>query len=709
MKRFLSVFLAVFLILSLSITSGFATESIVLHGDAPVAHSFSDVNGSPFEDAVEYLWQRGIVVGVPGGSFAPDKYLSRAEAAVLIQRAFQLVPITPQDLEDQPELSKVRAYSGALGTVNESFTVSAAKDTIGLWAQPSVESILNVTLMETVDETFNPAAPMTSAEFSALLANALYGPEKPGDHLASAIEAGYIDAGSDTPITRGEAAAALAGLLQKSDVQSITMFVTSDIHGHLLPYTPSGSAVAIGSVARMAAIVNAHKEKYPDTFLIDGGDSPYNQNIANLFEGNSTIDVMNAMGYTATVLGNHDFDMSFENLGRLADRAEYDFLSANTYMKDGTFPEFLKESVVFETGGVTFGIIGLTDDQSKETTHYANTVDIDFADDIETAGRLIPALAEETDVVVVLSHLHGKNDDLLLAVEGIDVSVGGGQDLLGQPAYIGDSWLLNPGKHAECVNQVVLNLIDGKVVGLLYNQILLSANLPEDPEVAGIIADYLKQMDDKMNTVVGSTTVDLNGERETVRFKESNLGNLIADALRTETGTDIAFQNGGGIRASAPAGDITLEQVYAMLPFDNLVTVLDVSGQVVWDAIANSAASAGTAHGKYLQVSGLSYVYDSSLEGAERLVSVTMADGTPIDLKARYTLVCNDFMAGGGDGYTMLNALMDSDPELPLNPDVTLLYKTKTFLRELFHEYLMENSPVAPVVEDRIIDLALAQ
>lgn len=695
--RKLSLFLALLLLVTIVPIPASAADA-----------TFQDIADSPYKAAIENLQKLGIVSGTSQATFEPNRALTRAEAAMLIKKVFRLVDIVPQDLEDQPDLPKTRVYSGSLGVVNESFTVSASKDSVGHWAHYAIESVVNSDIMALTDQKFSPQAPISGDDFATALAKAIYGPEQPVEHLNKAVAEGYIpeDILGDEPLSRAEAAGALDGVLTGKSMKVIAVFVTSDIHGHLIPYTPSGSNVPVGSLARMASIVNAYREAYPGTsLLVDGGDSPYNQNIANLFEGRSTIDMMNAMKYDATVLGNHDFDMSLSNLQGLAERAEYPFLSANTYMKDGSFPGWLKESVVKEVDGVKIGIIGLTDDQSKETTHYTNTVDIEFKDDIATGKDLIPKLAAETDIVICLSHLHGKNKQLPLEAEGIDISVGGGQDLLGQPQYIGGTWLINPGKHAECINQVNLNIVDGRLVGVVQNQILLSQNLPEDPAVKAVIAAYEAQMDEQMKQVVGSTSVDLDGERSTVRFKESNLGNLIADALRDKAEADIAFQNGGGIRASILKGDITLEDVYAALPFDNAVTVIEITGKDVRAALENAVSTAGTGDGRYLQVSGIKYAYDISKPAGERIVSVLMEDDTELDPEKTYKVVANDFMCGGGDGYGMLNVLNEGDEAVPLNPDAKLVSKLKLYLREVFHEYLLENSPVSPALEGRITEV----
>jgi 2',3'-cyclic-nucleotide 2'-phosphodiesterase (5'-nucleotidase family) len=182
--------------------------------------------------------------------------------------------------------------------------------------------------------------------------------------------------------------------------------------------------------------------------------------------------------------------------------------------------------------------------------------------------------------------------------------------------------------------------------------------------------------------------VFLDGERATVRLKESNLGNLVADALKHLTDADIAFQNGGGIRASIKEGSITLKDAYTVLPFDNRVVVIEATGRTVWEALENGVAPYPSAAGQFLQVSGVEYTFDAAREAGSRITSVTM-DGKPIELDKVYRVVANDFLTGGGDHYTMLQSCK-------------IVLDTKLYLRDAFTEYVRSLGIVNPKLEGRI-------
>jgi len=144
------------------------------------------------------------------------------------------------------------------------------------------------------------------------------------------------------------------------------------------------------------------------------------------------------------------------------------------------------------------------------------------------------------------------------------------------------------------------------------------------------------QLDEKMDTVIGRTEVDLDGERGTVRLKESNLANAIADSLREMTGTDFAIQNGGGVRASIPKGDITIKDVYTVLPFDNLVVAVEITGKQIWDVLEHGISTYPAAAGQFLQVSNLDHTFDgSNFHTAGYLCNFRRG---PSDMKKTYSL-----------------------------------------------------------------------
>ena len=686
---------------------------------APVsAASLADVEG-PYAQSIEALAEKGIIKGDGTGAYHPEAPLTRSAAASLLYEAFCLVPVfsmepaAPEANEDgtmpEPLTKKFYSTETTVATL-DAVLMPAAPDAVGTWAETVANTVLEARLMDQIDGAFQGDKTMTRSEFALAVMKAVYGADKEMDFLAQGKADGLLPESltlDDTVITRGEAALLLDTATK--DLTIITTMSTSDIHGNMVPYTPSGSSIEVGGSARAAWLFDEAERRNPNTLIIDGGDSPYNTDLANISLGKSSVDVMNAQGYDATVLGNHDFDYSFDNLLSLADQAEYAMLSANTYWKDGTYPEQFEPYIVKEVGGVKVAIVGLTDDGSKATTHYANTQDIDFHDQWEVGQEVVAKADAESDVVILLSHLHGGNNTVPTKIDGIDMEVGGGNDIFGRPLNIEGTVVVNPGGVGTCVNQTNLNLKDGKVLGYTFNQIILSSDVPEDAEVKAIIEDYQADLDAQMEVVIGQCASDIAWSSPLVRTQESPLGNLAADALRDYCDADIAIQNGGGIRAGLTAGDVTVGDVFAMLPFDNKVTLVEVTGQTVWDALENGVDGYPTTNGKFPQVSGIKYTFDGSKPAGERIVSVTLEDGTPLDLDAWYTLACNDFMCGGGDGYTMLNVFNPDDGNEHNGetaaqdlPGCKLVYRTNDYYRTVVSEYIKAQGNIAPALDGRI-------
>lgn len=674
---------------------------------------------APYAESIQALTDRGVIKGDGTGAYRAEDPLTRSAAASLLYEAFYLVPVfsmeapAPQANEDgtMPEPLSKQFYSTATTVATlDAVLMPAAPDAVGTWAETVANTVLEARLMDQVDGSFQGDKTMTRSEFALAVMKAVYGADKDMDFLAQGQTDGLLPEGltlDDTVMTRGEAALLLDTATR--DLTIITTMSTSDIHGHMTPYTPSGSAIEVGGSAKAAWLFQEAERRNPNTLILDGGDSPYNTDLANISLGQSSVDVMNAQGYDATVLGNHDFDYSFENLLSLAERAEYAMLSANTYWKDGSYPEQFAPYIVKEVGGVDVAIVGLTDDGSKATTHFSNTQDIEFHDQWEVGQDVVAKADAESDVVILLSHLHGANNDVPTKIDGIDMEIGGGNDIFGRPLNIEDTVVVNPGGVGTCVNQTNLNVKDGQVLGYTFNQIILSSDVPEVEAVNEIIAGYQADLDAQMEEVIGQCASDIAWSSPLVRTQESPLGNLAADALRDYCDADIAIQNGGGIRAGLTAGDVTVGDIFAMLPFDNKVTLVEVTGQTVWDALENGVSGYPETYGQFPQVSGIHYTFDGSKPAGERIVSVTLPDGTPLDMDGWYTLACNDFMCGGGDGYTMFNVLNpedggDGNGEMAVQelPGCKLVYRTNDYYRTVVSEYIKEQGTIAPALEGRI-------
>lgn len=683
---------------------------------APVAAAEPAV---PYAESIQALTDRGVIKGDGTGAYRAEDPLTRSAAASLLYEAFYLVPVfsmeapAPQANEDgtMPEPLTKQFYSTSTTVATlDAVLMPAAPDAVGTWAETVANTVLEARLMDQIDGSFQGDKTMTRSEFALAVMKAIYGADKDMDFLAQGQTDGLLPEEltlDDTVMTRGEAALLLDTATR--DLTIITTMSTSDIHGHMTPYTPSGSAIEVGGSAKAAWLFQEAERRNPNTLILDGGDSPYNTDLANISLGQSSVDVMNAQGYDATVLGNHDFDYSFENLLSLAERAEYAMLSANTYWKDGSYPEQFAPYIVKEVGGVDVAIVGLTDDGSKATTHFSNTQDIEFHDQWEVGQDVVAKADAESDVVILLSHLHGANNDVPTKIDGIDMEIGGGNDIFGRPLNIEDTVVVNPGGVGTCVNQTNLNVKDGQVLGYTFNQIILSSDVPEVEAVNEIIAGYQADLDAQMEEVIGQCASDIAWSSPLVRTQESPLGNLAADALRDYCDADIAIQNGGGIRAGLTAGDVTVGDIFAMLPFDNKVTLVEVTGQTVWDALENGVSGYPDTYGQFPQVSGIHYTFDGSKPAGERIVSVTLPDGTPLDMDGWYTLACNDFMCGGGDGYTMFNVLNpedggDGNGEMAVQelPGCKLVYRTNDYYRTVVSEYIKEQGTIAPALEGRI-------
>lgn len=192
-----------------------------------------------------------------------------------------------------------------------------------------------------------------------------------------------------------------------------------------------------------------------------------------------------------------------------------------------------------------------------------------------------------------------------------------------------------------------------------------------------------------LDTVIGETGISLNGERQHVRSQETNLGNLVTDVLREASGADIAIYNGGGIREPADMGDITLEQAINILPFENNVVTLEMSGSEVLSVLERGVASYPEVSGSFLQVSGVRLYFNPNRPAFDRIERAYVG-GEELDPDGTYTLATNDFLAAGGDEYEELEAATQIDEHEDVDTD-------------LFIRYIQDNSPLFPRVEGRIV------
>ncbi len=493
---------------------------------------------------------------------------------------------------------------------------------------------------------------------------------------------------------------------------TLTILHTNDTHAHLESFEPFKQPVQ-GGVARRATLIKQKKAEGGNIILIDAGDAFQGTLYFNQWQGEEEQYFMNALGYQAMAVGNHEFDSGPGPLGSFIRGANFPVLSANLDVSaEPELAGLIQPYTILTVGGEQVGIFGLTtEDTACISSPGPNVV---FKDTVASAKQAVADLeAQGVNKIIALTHLGYSEDlDLAGAVDGIDVIVGGhSHTLLGTmegaagdyPTVVtspaGDTVLVVT---AKCWGSYLgdLNVTftgDGKVESYSGEPIFIDESIAEDADILDALTRYAAPIEELKNTIVGQAAVDLEGTRELVRSQETNLGNLICDAILWKTeaeNTQIAFQNGGGIRASIPAGDVTMGNVLEVLPFGNQIATFGLKGSDVWAALENGVSRYEDVKGCFPHVGGLKYSFNPALEVGSRIISVEVknADGTysPIDLNAVYKVAANDFMRHGGDGYDMF-------AENAIDP-----YDAGPLLADALAEYIAANSPVSPAVEGRI-------
>ncbi len=471
----------------------------------------------------------------------------------------------------------------------------------------------------------------------------------------------------------------------------LTILHVNDTHGHLNPFIDKAidAKNPVGGAAYIALMITRERAvNRGGVVLLSAGDMFQGTPVSNLFHGRPVIEVMNFLKYDAMTLGNHEFDWGQDTLRDIISSAHFPVLCANILEGSGKPFGGAKSSIMIKRKGVQIGIIGLTTKEVEYTTKPGNLAGLHVKDPALTAAPLVKELrAKGAALVIVLSHL-GLAEDRRLAreVQGIDVIVGGhSHTAITDPVNEGGTIIVQAGSYGEYLGVLELTYDPARKKIARYTQKnelkLVSAHRRAwfDSDVARIIEPYNRKVSKQFSRAVGTAALDLTRNPG----RESNLGDLITDAMRTASGAQIALQNGGGIRADVLKGPITLEQIYTVLPFDNVIVAMDLTGTQVLKLLERS-----TLTDKDLQVSGLKVEYDLSKPAGSRVVSATV-DGKPLVPTTVYRVATNDFLAAGGDLYTEFkegrNVVFGSE------------------LRDAVTDYITHHSPVTVGTDGRMV------
>ncbi|MGL1933337.1 MAG: 5'-nucleotidase C-terminal domain-containing protein, partial [Desulfotalea sp.] len=388
----------------------------------------------------------------------------------------------------------------------------------------------------------------------------------------------------------------------------LTLLHTNDQHGHFQKFN-NGSGKDIGGLAAQSTLINIIraevKKDKGSVLLLSAGDINTGVPASDLLNAKPDIKLMNLLGYDAMVLGNHEFDNPPAILNQQINWAKFPFLAANILHKESE-KHLVRPYIIKEVNGLKIGIIGFITDQTPNLVFAKHIDHLEFKPVIETARKYIPIVKAQSDIVIALTHL-GIYDDsakivgdrqLAEAVEGIDIIVGGHTHTnLYQPITVGKTVILQAGSYSEKLGRLDLEIDNTSKMILRSSYKLIPVNTrnndiqspfpltadsyTEDTNILAVEQPFIESVKPLLDKPIAKTSAELNGNNSINRFKETNLGDLITDAMRAKTGADIAFQNGGGIRASIAAGKIAYADILSVSPYNNSLVVIDMTGQQI--------------------------------------------------------------------------------------------------------------------------------
>lgn len=483
--------------------------------------------------------------------------------------------------------------------------------------------------------------------------------------------------------------------------EPVVILHTNDVHG------------AVSNYAKVAALASQYESEGAYVLILDAGDFSQGDTAVSVSEGATAVELMNMVGYDAVALGNHEFDYGFEALKKNMENAQFPVLAANVkYNGELAFDD----AAVFTTpGGTKIGVFGLDTPETATKAHPGKIQGVTFAGGEELyqiAQDMATMLREDEgcNYVICLGHLGiddetaatgNRSIDLLNKVTGIDVFIDGHShstedeivEKTNTDRKVGDTILTSTGTKLENIGVVTIKDSTITTTCVPTEGIEVAA----DDAIAARAAAIIAEIEADYGTVFAKTEVTLNGEKDPGnRTQETNLGDLITDALvwgaeqQGET-VDAAITNGGGIRATIEAGDITKKDVNTVLPFGNTLSIIKITGEELLEVLEASTFCTPEAIGGFPQVSGIEFTVDTTKgydQGDEypgttyfapktiNRVTIKTVGGKDFDPAATYTIATNDFMASGGDTYyRFVNATANYDLGIPMD-EVVMDYIT---------------------------------
>ena len=499
---------------------------------------------------------------------------------------------------------------------------------------------------------------------------------------------------------------------------ALTILHTNDFHARFEPISKYDSGCSaddnaegkcFGGSARLMTAIAEARARAGNSILVDGGDQFQGTLYYTYYKGAVAAEMMNQMGYDAMTVGNHEFDDGPEVLRGFIDTVGFPVLMSNAdFSAEKLLSDVLLKSTVIDRGGEQIGLIGLTPEDTDDLASPGPN--ISFSDPVAAVQGEVDRLTElGINKIIVLSHSgYGVDQRVAAETNGVDVIVGGHSNTLlsntqeravgPYPTMVGDTAIVQAYAYGKFLGELNVTFDDdGQVVAAVGEPLIMDSTVAQHGATVDRLAELARPLEEIRQKVVASAAAPIEGSRDLCRVQECEIGNLVADAMLdrvADQGVTIAIANSGGLRASIDAGDVTMGEVLTVLPFQNTLSTFRVKGQVILDALENGVSQVEEVKGRFPQVAGMKFTWDASASPNDgRIVEVLVAEGdgfVPLDPDKIYSVVTNDYVRNGGDGYKMFSG--DDKEAYDFGPD----------LADVTADFLAENQPYQPYLDGRI-------
>ncbi|WP_234123543.1 5'-nucleotidase C-terminal domain-containing protein [Clostridium hydrogenum] len=455
----------------------------------------------------------------------------------------------------------------------------------------------------------------------------------------------------------------------------------NDFHGNLAE--DPGDTGKNPGMAKLVTAIDEYKDANPDTVVVSGGDNYEGSAMSNLTHGAPVSAMMKQLNVAASAVGNHEFDWGMDWISKWAQDGNFDYLASNIYdKKTGEPVTWAKPYKMVTVDGLKIGFVGLTTPETAYKTKPENVATLEFRDPAACAKIWADKLKSGTlpegkaDVVIALTHMGTAQDangnitgevvdSGLCKVDSIDAVISAHTHLT-VCGTVNNKPVLQDNYAGRALGDlsIVVDKTTGKVKTIIPNVDNISqrkSQLVADPNAGDSYNSYNTQLQPILGKVEGVTDTELTHDR--FATGSSILGQWVADVMRKAAGTQIGIQNGGGLREPIAKGNITMGDLYTVMPFDNTLVKMNLKGSDLKRVIENGIENNNVG---WVQLAGVKVYYDKDAKAGSRITAMFLDDGTPIDMNKTYSVVTNDFMATGGDQYDFSGATNVYDTGVPV-------------------------------------------